>query len=650
MLSLQGLFVPLVLSCLIFIPSAAAQDTFALTGSMGVERKFHTATLLPNGKVLITGGLRESGQTTNSATLYDLNDGFFTPTGPMGVARQQHTATLLNNGKVLIAGGLTTGSVILDSTELFDPAGNGGVGSFSAAATMTRTRYEHSAVALPDGKVLIVAGFGPGFNLTNTAELYNPVANSFGAVGNMMVPRWDHTATLLANNKVLFTGGVVTGALLTNSAELYDIALQTFGPSVLLMGDSRIRHTATRLGNGRVLIAGGITFTPSGNVITNSAEIFDPVIGAFKPTANLATGRHSHTATLLNNGKVLLASGVGLNVGSNNPSAELYDAGAGTFGPAGNLAVSHSEHTATLLADGQVLIAGGVAGGSTTDIAQLFTPNSTAVTCPANSLQAAIDAAAPGATLTVSGTCSENILIRNEKQRITINGLGAASINAPNANSPAVNIRGKGILWQGFLIGGGSSGIHVNRGSNAVIHNNLIQSTAGHGVLVEQLAFAVLTNNTIQNNPDAGILVGENSTARIGFNQDSDTAASANVVVNNAVGAIVANGSSARIVGNTIQNNAGDGIQILRDSHADIASNAISGNSDGIEVGENSFVQLGEDSGTSIYEAVNTTTSTNTGFGIKCTNGGSADGRQGTLTGTSGPANFDGSCIDSLMP
>jgi parallel beta-helix repeat protein len=170
-------------------------------------------------------------------------------------------------------------------------------------------------------------------------------------------------------------------------------------------------------------------------------------------------------------------------------------------------------------------------------------------------------------------------------------------------------------------------------------------------VVVDELAFAVLTNNTIQNNPGAGIFVSESSTARIGFNSDAESTASPNTIQSNGLGIVVMNGAGARIIGNNINNNSGDGVQVLRDSHADIASNAISGNgSDGIEVLENSTVQLGEDSGTSIYESPNTSTFTNTGFGIRCTTGGSADGRQGTLSGAGGAKNFTGAgCIDSLL-
>ena len=215
--------------------------------------------------------------------------------------------------------------------------------------------------------------------------------------------------------------------------------------------------------------------------------------------------------------------------------------------------------------------------------------------------------------------------------------------------APVVNIRGKGILLQNFNITGGTNGVHVNRGSNAVINNNVIENTNGNGVVVDELAFAVLTNNTIQNNPDAGVFVSENATARIGFNSDSDVAASFNTIQSNALGVVVSNNSSARVIGNTIQNNGGVGVQILRDSHADISSNTINGNGDGIEVGENSLVQLGEDAGSSIYESANS--GTNTGFGIKCIVGGVADGRIGSLSGGSGAKSFsDASCTDSLSP
>ncbi len=240
-----------------------------------------------------------------------------------------------------------------------------------------------------------------------------------------------------------------------------------------------------------------------------------------------------------------------------------------------------------------------------------------AVLCQTESLQAAVDAAHPGNVVTVFGVCAGNILVRNEKQRIAIDGGGSAVISALSSSGPAVTVRGKGIMIRGFTITGGSDGIVIDRNSNAVIDDNVIENTGGNGVLVEGLSVSVMTNNTIQNNPGAGIFVSDHSTARIGFNLDTETTASPNTIQNNALGVVVSNGSSARVIGNVIENNGGDGVWVTRDSQADIASNAIDGNSgNGIGVGAGSAVQLGEDSGGSIYESPNTTASTNAGFGI----------------------------------
>ncbi len=117
------------------------------------------------------------------------------------------------------------------------------------------------------------------------------------------------------------------------------------------------------------------------------------------------------------------------------------------------------------------------------------------------------------------------------------------------------------------------------------------------------------------------------------------------------MGVVVSNGSSARIIGNAITSNGADGIDALRDSHADIASNVIEGNSgDGIKVGENSMVQLGEDTGSGIFSLSNTTGAANTGFGLRCVGSGIVDGSLGSLSGTAGTKTFASNCIDSLIP
>ncbi len=129
--------------------------TFTAVGEMNSPRSYHTATLLPNGKVLIVGGRRTIREELDSAELYDPALHKFIPTGKMLSAREGHTATLLQDGKVLITGGFVTGEV-LTSAELYDPIS----GTFSPTGSMAETRTWHTATLLPNGTVLI-AGGGP---------------------------------------------------------------------------------------------------------------------------------------------------------------------------------------------------------------------------------------------------------------------------------------------------------------------------------------------------------------------------------------------------------------------------------------------------------------------------------------------------------
>ena len=280
------------------------------------------------------------------------------------------------------------------------------------------------------------------------------------------------------------------------------------------------------------------------------------------------------------------------------------------------------------------------------------------VACPGQTIQAAVDSAAPGDTVAVTGTCSENVLVRNEKQRITISGSGA-SVNGPNAASPTFNIRGKGIVLTGFTITGGRDGVQINRGSNAVVQGNIIQGTGRHGILVDQLAFGVITLNTIQNNLNgSGIVVSENSIARIGFNNDSDVSASPNTIQGNGRGGIVVSRtSSARIVGNNILSNTGGidvghGIQVIRLSQADIADNTINSNAgSAVYTAQNGGVNLGEDNPTTFFDDPNQTTSINTGNGVRCDLGAYANGHLGStnqLNGTAGQLNINASCPGTL--
>jgi len=271
--------------------------------------------------------------------------GVFTATGSMTTARESHTATLLPDGKVLMAGGFD-GTNVIASAEFYDPA----AGTFTVTGSLTVARVGHTATLLPSGKVLIAGGDAGGAYLgavLASTELYDPVAGTFTATGSMTAAREDHTATLLGNGKVLIAAGEDYSGVLA-SAELYDPAAGTFTVTGSLTV-ARVGHTATLLPSGKVLIAGGDGL--------GTAELYDPDSGTFAATGSMIVARSYHTATLLPSGKVLIAGG-GSNFGE-IASAELYDPATGTFAATGSMIVARSYHTATLLPNGTVLIAGG---------------------------------------------------------------------------------------------------------------------------------------------------------------------------------------------------------------------------------------------------------------------------------------------------
>jgi N-acetylneuraminic acid mutarotase len=328
------------------IPSAKAYY-FTNTGSLNTAREYHTATLLPNGKVLVTGGSvgfspEFIDATTNTAELFDPATGTWTLTGSMHTAREFHTATLLANGKVLVTGGID-GSNVFSSSELFDTV----TGTWTIAESMRSPRAGHAATLLANGKVLVAGGFD-GTNTLSNAELYDPATGHWSPAGAMSDVRLFHTATLLSNGKVLIAGGAQDVGV-TASAELYDPVTGIWAATGA-MNTNREDHTATLLPNGWVLVAGG---DPGGNPYFG-AELYDPATGLWTTTGTMTTNRENHTATLLPNGKVLVTAGFG---GTN--TSELFDPVSGVWTTNSTLAFARGYHTATLMADGRVLVAGG---------------------------------------------------------------------------------------------------------------------------------------------------------------------------------------------------------------------------------------------------------------------------------------------------
>lgn len=274
------------------------------------------------------------------------------------------------------------------------------------------------------------------------------------------------------------------------------------------------------------------------------------------------------------------------------------------------------------------------------------------VDCAAASLQAAINAAASGTIINVSGICNENISISQSKNLITINGGGAATIHGVDLNKHSIDIKGRGIVIKKLTITGGIDGIYVNDGGTAICDTNIIQNTGRHGIAVSQNSHADIISSTIQNNPIHGINVTESSSARIGFLTYQDTTAKPNTIkLNGGNGVVVARSSSAVIVGNKISNNTNNGIAVIRASHADISQNTINANkNNGIVADGNSGVNLGNFAGTTIFDLPNSTTVKNGSYGGLCVVGSYVAGRLGTLNGVTAPAWGDDSCLANLQP
>jgi N-acetylneuraminic acid mutarotase len=351
-----------------------ASGTWAFTGSLHTSRDGHTATLLPNGTVLVAGG-ELNGQAENSSEVYSASTLSWSAVGNLNVARNNASAVVLPSGSAIVMGGCTGNcqGATTASSEIYTAVSR----SWTSTGNMVSPRAYFGAVLLSTGKVL-VAGGCTAFNangcsaVTARAELYDPNAGTFSATGSMAVARGSFSLTVLPNGKVLAAGGETAAADGLSSCELYD---PNTGKWTLVgrLNVARGEHGAILLSTGNVLVVGGNNVN---GVSTVKTELYNYATGKWTLTGNMNIGRVEFGMVILTNGNVLVSGGTKVTTTTNTvlPSSELYNPSTGIWTKTGNLNNARTGHSSTLLTTGSVLDASG--SGATQDLksAEIYTP------------------------------------------------------------------------------------------------------------------------------------------------------------------------------------------------------------------------------------------------------------------------------------
>lgn len=302
----------------------------------------HTASLLDSGQVLVVGGAE--GSANQPAWLFDPATMAWSSATSPRFPRARHTANRLPDGRIILIGGTTQSTFghSLTSVEIYDPT----TGVWSDGPPLLVARDGHIAANLPDGSLLVSGGIGLAENFLASPERLDSAISSWSGMGEMTEGRWYHSATLLPSGKILVAGGIpsmpgpvpgggplganVTGGVYS-SVEMFDPVSRTWSHSTPMLA-ARAFHTATLLPSGKVLVIGGLSNSPDpyARLALSSCEIYDPSIDLWTPAASMSKSRAGHAAVLLTDGRVLAIGGTG-DVNTGTDSFEIYDPVSNTW-------------------------------------------------------------------------------------------------------------------------------------------------------------------------------------------------------------------------------------------------------------------------------------------------------------------------------
>jgi Galactose oxidase, central domain/Kelch motif len=336
-------------------------------GAMLVGRARHTATLLPDGRILIAGGYNND-QYLAEAEIFDPSTDITTQIASMNSPRQDHTATLLNDGRVLVTGGYNNERHWLNDSEIYDPAS----GTWMVLPMLATHGVQHTATRMNDGRVLVVGGVDESGMGTDRVEIFDPHTNSWWGAMPLDSDRASQTAQLLEDGRVLIVGGTgVLGYPEIGDALVYDPYANSWTPTGPMI-KPRLNAQAVRLPDGRVLVAGGINLedTAPGEPpkrMSNSAEIYDPRLNSWFATGDLNEARYGHTMVLLPDGRVMVMGGVRdydwfWTESSFVSEVELWDPSTNAWTVGYQLPMAAAYSASLVLQDGRVWLAGGETG------------------------------------------------------------------------------------------------------------------------------------------------------------------------------------------------------------------------------------------------------------------------------------------------